>query len=381
MKTSLTKQNYGRQSHFIVNAKYSFSCSEIDLILTLLTAINKEDNDFKDYDFDIKELENKTLRRWNSTRLQKTAEALLSKTLKIKISKDEWQMFNWFSYFAYKKGVLTCRFDKALKPFLLELKERFVSSDLRMLLPMRSSYSKRMYLLLKEYSKIGSRTFNVEELQEILKVPKSHQERYSKFKSDVLKRAETDINKFTDLEVKLSEKKRAKKVVEITYSIKKNHTDLQTFISVIRELYTNKILHFSKDNRPIMCNIKGFLYYSDDEKKSYIDQKEAQKLWEYLHENREKLYVFKQNLEESKQHAYLSSMSIFKEYLKEKFAYEKITELTKRDSEETVNISIFPNGRLFDMSGEQFSDETIDKVWKILYTMGKEEKLDIFEGE
>jgi len=182
----------------------------------------------------IKELENKTLRRWNSTRLQKTAEALLSKTLKIKISKDEWQMFNWFSYFAYKKGVITCRFDKALKPYLLELKERFVSSDLRMLLPMRSSYSKRMYLLLKEYSKIGSRTFNVEELQEILKVPKSHQERYSKFKSDVLKRAETDINKFTDLEVKLSEKKRAKKVVEITYTIKKNHTDLKTLFRLLK---------------------------------------------------------------------------------------------------------------------------------------------------
>jgi hypothetical protein len=31
------------------------------------------------------------------------------------------------------------------------------------------------------------------------------------------------------------------------------------------------------------------------------------------------------------------------------------------------------------MSGEPFSDETIDKVWKILYKMGKEGKLDIFE--
>ena len=378
MKTSLTKQNYGRQSHFIVNAKYSFSCSEIDLILTLLTAINKEDNDFKDYDFDIKELENKTLRRWNSTRLQKTAEALLSKTLKIKISKDEWQMFNWFSYFAYKKGVITCRFDKALKPFLLELKERFVSSDLRMLLPMRSSYSKRMYLLLKEYSKIGSRTFNVEELQEILKVPKSHQDRYSKFKSDVLKRAETDINKFTDLEIKLSEKKRAKKVVEITYTIKKNHTDLKTFISIIREVYTEKILHFSKDNRPIICNKKGFLYYGDDEKKAYIDQKEAQKLWEYLHENRENLYIFKKNSEENMRYAYTSSMSMFQEYLKEKFVHKKIARLKKGD--DSFDISIFPNGRLYDMSGESLSEDAIVQIWKILYKMGKEGKLDVFEG-
>jgi hypothetical protein len=52
-------------------------------------------------------------------------------------------------------------------------------------------------------------------------------------------------------------------------------------------------------------------------------------------------------LEESKQHAYLSSMSFFKEYLKENFAYKKITGLRKRDSDGIVNISIFPNGRYF----------------------------------
>ena len=142
---------------------------------------------------------------------------------------------------------------------------------------MRSSYSKRIYLLLKEYAKIGSRTFNVKKLQDILIVPDSHKRRYNKFKVSVLQEAETDINEFTDLEVKLSEKKLAKKVVEITFSIKKNSNALKAFIQTIRELYTNQILHHSKDNRPIKCSEKGYLYYEDDEK-SYIDKKEAQKL-------------------------------------------------------------------------------------------------------
>ena len=174
---------------------------------------------------------------------------------------------------------------------------------------MKSSYSKRMYLLLKEYDKIGKRVLNVEKLQDILTVPKSLKN-YADFKRNVLKRAETDINKFTDIEVKLSERKKLRKVVEITYTIRKNTTDLKTFIEVIRELYTNTILHYTKDNRPIKCSEKGFLYYADEEK-SYIEPKEAQKLWEYLHENRENLYVFKKSLEESKQHIYLSSMSFF----------------------------------------------------------------------
>ena len=63
-----------------------------------------------------------------------------------------------------------------------------------------------MYLLLKEYDKRGMRTFNVEKLQGILKVPKSFKV-YSEFKKKVLKKSEADIDKFTNLEVSFTEKK------------------------------------------------------------------------------------------------------------------------------------------------------------------------------
>jgi len=374
MKTSLTKKNYSRQSHFIVNAKYAFSRNEIDLIITLLTAISKEDKDFKDYYFDIAELETKTLRKWNSSRFEDTAESLLSKTLKVEISKDEWKMFNWFSCFGYKKGVISCRFDKDLKPYLLEIKERFVISDLRMILAMRSSYSKRIYLLLKEYAKIGKRTFNVRELQEMLVVPDSHKTRYNKFKVSVLQKAEIDINKFTDLEVELSEKKLARKVVEVTYSIRKNSNDLQAFIQTIRELYVNQLLHYTKDNRPLKCSEKGYLYYADQEN-SYIGKKEAQKLWEYLYENRRDLYIFKQSSEENLKHVYLSSIEFFKEYLKKEFVHKKIAQLKQGDK--ILDISIFPNGRLYEMNGEVLSDE--GEILRVLYGLAREGRIKGFE--
>jgi hypothetical protein len=372
MKSSLTKQNYSRQSHLIVNAKYAFTRSEIDFILTLLTAISKDDEDFKDYIFDIKELESKTFRKWNHTRLQETCESLLSKTLKIEISKNEWKMFSWFSYFGYNHGVITCRFDKALKPYLLEIKNRFVISDLRMILPMRSSYSKRIYLLLKEYAKIGERTFDIKELQEVLQVPKSHKDKYNKFKVAVLKKAETDINKFT-------EKKRGRKIVEVTYTIRKNTTDLKTFIQIIREHYTNKVLFHTKDNKPIMCSTKGLLYYGDEN--ISIDKKESQKLWEYLHENRENLLVFKINVEETKKQFYLSSMRYFQEYIKEYFANQEIIRLKKRNTNDMLILSIFPNGRLYDMKGESLDDSTLVDIWKIIYAKAKKDELRIFKED
>jgi len=46
----------------LVNAKYALTRNEIDLILTLLTEIKKEDKDFQDYIFSLKDLEFKTLK-------------------------------------------------------------------------------------------------------------------------------------------------------------------------------------------------------------------------------------------------------------------------------------------------------------------------------
>jgi len=66
---------------------------------------------------------------------------------------------------------------KEIKTYLLDIKKLFLISDLR-----RSDFAnpfqllvKRIYLLLKEYEydTIGYREFQLSELQEILKVPKS----------------------------------------------------------------------------------------------------------------------------------------------------------------------------------------------------------------
>jgi len=296
--TSLTKRNFTRQSHMIVNARYALTRAEIDILLTLLTAIKKEDEDFKDYQFTIKDLEQKTNRSWNSKQLKNTIKSLMSKPLEIAKEQDDkgWSIVNWFSFFDYdKNGIITCRFDKHLKPYLLQITGTQIISDFRHLLPMNSTYSKRMYLLLKEYDKIGSRTFNVEELQDILKVPNSHKTHYNKFKTGVLQRAEKDINKFTNLEVSFTEKKVGKKIHEVTYTIRKNHNDLKTFIKYIREHYTNVILYHTKEGIPLKCSQKGLLYYADESMKT-LDKVTALKTWEWLHENRSNLTCFKNNL-------------------------------------------------------------------------------------
>ena len=375
-KTDLTERNYIRQAHTIVNAKMSLTKLEIDIILVLLTAIDFKDTDFKDYNFSIKELEEKIGHPLKAERLKKVIKSLMNKAIELPTKDNrDWEIVNWFSYFKYNhNGLISCRFDKLLKPFLLELKSRFIVSDLRMLLPMKSSYSKRMYLLLKEYSKIGKRNFDIEKLHELLKVP-TGMKRYDNFKRQILQRAETDINKFTDLEVEFTEKKRSRKVIAVTYTIKKNHNDLKAFISYLREFYVNELLFHTKDKRPLKCSEKGLLYYADNN--GNINQKESQKFWEYLHENRKELYIFKiteEEINEMKKNISLLSLVAFKEYLQENFVHRKIIRLKKSNTDEHFDLSIFPNGNLYDMSGESLGENSV-QIWELLYKLAKNGKL------
>jgi plasmid replication initiation protein len=296
--TDLTKRNYTRQSHMLVNARFALTRGELDIIIVLMTAIKKEDEDFKDYQFTMKDLEEKTNRKWNSKQLKGLIKSIMSKPLELPKEKDDksWTFIPWFSYFNYdKNGLITCRFDKGLKPYLLQLSGTQIISNHRNILPMSSSYSKRMYLLLKEYDKIGSRKFKVKDLQETLKVPNSHKTRYNKFKQDVLLKSEHDINKFTDLEVNFVEKKQGRKIHEIIFFMRKNNNSLKNFIANIRADYVNVILFYTKDKRPIKCSEKGLLYYADASNLT-LNKESALKTWEWLHENRDKLECFKNNI-------------------------------------------------------------------------------------
>jgi len=44
-----------------------------------------------------------------------------------------------------------------------------------------------------------------------------------------------------------------------------------------------------------------------------------------------------------------------------------------------LDISIFPNGRLYDMNGEYLSSDDIDELWDILYDLAEKDKLRVKE--
>jgi plasmid replication initiation protein len=303
MKTDLTNRTIFRESPALVNGRYSLTKTENSLVMMLLTAIKKEDGDFKDYVFTKKQLEAKTGVTYKTSELKDYAKSLMSKVLEVKENDEKWKLFTWFSYFEYDNGLITCSFDKRLKPYLLEL-QQYVYTNQSFILAMKGQYSKRIYMMLKERMKFGTRKFNIEELMEVLQVKDSYLA-YSKFKQGILNQAIKDINAHTDIEIKnlgtakkpiyFEEIKPSRKVEEVVFHFKKNHNDIKMFIEYIRELHTNEALYENKEGKMIKCSENGLLYYADDIN-THIDKDKSMKIWEWLHEHREKLYIHQADL-------------------------------------------------------------------------------------
>ena len=211
------------QKFNLVNAKYKLNTSEIKFILNAISQINSiEDEVLKDYEIKVSELEEKLQSEQNETRLKQFAKKLMSKPLEVPTD-DGWIVANWFSDIEYIRGQakFKVRFSEKLKPYILQLKERFISYNLKYILPLTSTYSVRIYQLLKEHEKLTKRYFTVEELQDILQVPPSYKKKYNDFKKKVLQVAEKEINEHTDIKITIEEEKEGRKVSRLIFRIAK----------------------------------------------------------------------------------------------------------------------------------------------------------------
>jgi len=215
-----------KQDYKLVNAKYDLNLNEIKIILNAISEINAGDSSFKTYKIKLsdlsQELQNQSLLN-NHTRIKKFCEDLMKKPLYIPESGKNFLVVNWFQSIRYlhNEGSFEYRISEELKPYLLELKERFVQYSLRYILPLKSTYSIRIYQLLKEYEKLKERIFKLEELYDILQVPKSIK-RYDNFKRKVLQVAERELKEHCDIYFEFEEIKKGRKVSEILFKIKKN---------------------------------------------------------------------------------------------------------------------------------------------------------------
>ena len=199
-----------RKSNELIEARYRLGVGEQRLVLLLASEISPSDDDFQDYEVrvtDFARMFNLESDKSLYEKVEQAAENLLGKIITLTDGPDV-ERTVWLSYVKYIKGsgVVKIRFDKSLKPYLLQLQGHFTQYNLKHVIGFKSQYSIRLYELIKmeafkaKNEKI-EKTFTLVDLKDFLGIGKKEYSAFDNFRRRVLEPAVKEISAQTDLNI------------------------------------------------------------------------------------------------------------------------------------------------------------------------------------
>ncbi|PDM40357.1 replication initiation protein [Parageobacillus yumthangensis] len=240
----LNIQQYNKavtKSNALIEANYKLSTLEQKIILYLISQIHKDDDDFKMYRLPIQEFSEMLGYRGSPkyTELREITKNLMRKVLEIREGQKLKQL-SWVSYVEYdeRSGFVSLSFDPRLKPYLLQLKREFTTYRLKNVMELKSSYSIRMYELLKRWQYMKEVEITLDDLRMMVgAADKYHQ--YHNFKKRVLTPAQQEILEKTDIWFKYQEVRKKRKVIALRFYIQEKSTIDQVVVPIEEKTENN----------------------------------------------------------------------------------------------------------------------------------------------
>ena len=254
-------------NEIIQRARYDLGLAEIKAFSFIISKIKPTDEIFHEYTFTINEyckvLGIDTNNGKNILTVKKSLKQLVDKSFFLTLEDGSETTISWLNKVWIDKGSgrIRVRLDDDLQKYVTGLYSNFTQYELLCTLPMRSSYSIRIYELLKSYAFTKQHTFEVEELKKMLGC--CHYERFPDFRRKVIEIAVKEINQFTDLEVSWEPVTKGRKVIEIKFIIKTRDTWSRL------ETHRNATKAINKDNQQITIEE----YLNDQVKEAKDDER------------------------------------------------------------------------------------------------------------
>ena len=210
------------KANSLIEASYRLNVSEQRAVALLAAQVQPEDEDFKDYQFKVSDLESLTRTKNGKAyaELKQLTRDLISRVITIQEPDGPLQI-SWLSGAKYfdGRGEVALSFDPKLKPYMLKLKEKFTSYKLANIIKLRSRYSVRLYELLKQYESAGKRTFELPELRKHLGLTNDEYLKWKDFRVNVLGPALRELPKKTDITFSYQTRKRGRAVHWLDFKI------------------------------------------------------------------------------------------------------------------------------------------------------------------
>lgn len=235
MDTAKIKSNLVVSSNDLVHAKYDLTLWQKRVFVYAISQLEKDEAGFQPIKMNVSDI----IKFFNGSDGAKTYTAILEapknldKTIEI-------QYFTNRGFIRYEFVKLLQRytipgddqeenqyieicFNNDLKPHLLELKEKFLKYDIRNVIELQSTYSFRMFEILKSYEFRKIVELDIDYLRKILEVTDKYKS-YKDFRIYIIDKAKQDLTKYCDITFTYVEKKalKGKKVESLIFHILKN---------------------------------------------------------------------------------------------------------------------------------------------------------------
>ena len=194
------------QDNAITTARYSMSALEKNIMYMVMAQLGKNDPVDRYYKIVARDLMERTSKEIRYAEFKEATSRLREREITILRDNGNVLQIGLISSAEYIQGagVIEIGLDPKIRPYIFELKENFTSFELNMVLSLNSKFSKRLYEMLAQFRSTGVLRVSVLELKERLKLidTKTGEEQYEKwsaFEKYVLKVAQKELEKHTDI--------------------------------------------------------------------------------------------------------------------------------------------------------------------------------------
>lgn len=210
-----------KSNQLIQHARFSLSTQQQKVVLYIISQIEPYDEEFKLYEFKITDfcavcgIEPKGD---NYNMLKNTIKTISDKSIWITLENGKETLLRWIEkpYIDEHSGTIQIKLDNDMKPYLLQLKEKFTEYELIYTLNFKSKYSIRLYEYLKSIHYHKLKTYStIISIDNFKKILDSKYSDFKDFHTRVLKPAYKEVNQYSDINFEYEIIMNGRKAVDI----------------------------------------------------------------------------------------------------------------------------------------------------------------------
>jgi plasmid replication initiation protein len=302
-----------RKSEALLNARYQLGELALKLVSIIYSNVKRNDEVGKDYQIRVEDIAKLMNKNYGNIYiyLKNAINEMLRNPLEIEVTKENGKKvldaFNWIADAHYENGVISFTISKRLKPYILELQQKFVKYRLENILNLRGVYVIRFYEILKNiferetrHNKKAEKIYSLDEFREMLEIPRSYN--YGGkggIKDRILEKSKQELSENTDILFEYEEIKTGRKVTHLKFYILPNPAKLQdnynkndnyfksraSFVKFLRDNYAGNGKYFGYKtiegrNWWLGINNKGLMYATLAEEIKHLNSVESEQFYD-----------------------------------------------------------------------------------------------------